>query len=53
MSSKNEKRTARKNFLIFQEMEPSCPKLKRFLIFQEELPKPENQTKKPAESNLF
>ena len=35
-----------KKFFIFQETESSNPKLKKLLIFQEELPKPEKQTSK-------
>ena len=35
-------------FLIFCKMKLSSPKLKKLIIFQEELPKPENQTKKSA-----
>ena len=40
-SSKNEKKTTHKKLLIFWEIEPSSLSIKNFLIFQEELPKPE------------
>ena len=49
-SSKNEKNPLLKDFLYFGKQSFLDPSLKNFLylIFKEELPKPENQTKKSA-----
>ena len=41
-----------KKFLIYREMELSSLKIKKLLLFQEELPKPEKQTKKVCSEKI-
>ena len=52
-SSKNAKDPLLKSFYIFQEIKLSSHKIRNFLILEEEIPKPEKQTKKSAQKTFL